>query len=85
MTPLELFNEHKALASNMGRKWRREGKVPHDLANDDVSQIALEALWKAIKDFDETRGVEFVKFAVIRIKYALIPGSLPKVEDYLVE
>ena len=72
MSELKLFNEHSALAQNIGRKWLREGKVPQDLTNDDASQVALEALWKAIKDFDEDHGVEFVKFAVIRIRYALM-------------
>ena len=72
MTPLELFNEHSALASNIGRKWVRDKQVPHHITPEDASQIALEALWKAAKDFDATKGVEFSKFAVGRIRYALL-------------
>ena len=72
MTPLDLFNEHKALASNIGRKWSRDKKSPTHITPEDASQIALEALWRAAKSFDETRGVEFVKFALGNIRYALL-------------
>ena len=72
MTPLELFNEHKALASNMGRKWVRNNKAPNHITPEDASQVALEALWLAAKNFDEGRSDDFKGFAVSQIRYALL-------------
>ena len=72
MTPFELFNEHKTLASNIGRKWSRIGKVPNHITQEDASQVALEALWIASKSFDSTKCDDFKRFAVSQVRYALL-------------
>ena len=54
---------HMGLARAIAARYRGRG-----IADDDLSQAASMALLKAARNFDPTRGVEFLSYAVVTMK-----------------
>jgi RNA polymerase sigma factor (sigma-70 family) len=67
MTRDDLITENLDLASDVAQRFRRSLVEYEDLV-----QEATLALVKAADDYDDTLGVEFGKFARIRMKFALL-------------
>ena len=54
---------HMGLARAIAARYRGRG-----IADDDLTQAAAMALLKAARNFDATRGVEFLSYAVVTMK-----------------
>ena len=54
----ELIEEHSRLAEALARRFAHRGESP-----DDLRQVALVGLLKAVERFDPSRGVQFSSFA----------------------
>ena len=71
---MALFDAHRGLVHHLVlRIWnRRPVNTPFGLDLDDLLQIGFEALWRAAKAFDETRGFRFTSYGGKAVVNAIV-------------
>lgn len=67
---IEHFQQHKDLVSLISRKLKR--RLPAHIRQDDLESAGNEGLWKALQSFSTDHGVPFEKYAVLRIRGAML-------------
>jgi RNA polymerase sporulation-specific sigma factor len=80
MTNEEMFNQNINIAYKIANKY----KINHPNEYEDIKQIALLGLWKAVLNFDKSRGFAFSTFAY-RVIYNEINMYLRKPQIHIAD